>query len=69
MTQQAYLAQKEAMEKHFQNSFGLASSQTQELDGPSMSGKGKKRDDDTHYFNSYSQNGQSADLSAFKQAF
>ena len=56
LTQQAYLAQKEAMEKHFQNTYGIASKESQEAEGP-VSGKGKKRDDDTHYFNSYSQNG------------
>ena len=63
MAREAFAAQREAMESHFKHNFGSAPAALGTTASEESSGKGKekslpKRDDDTHYFNSYSHNGQ-----------
>jgi protein arginine N-methyltransferase 3 len=57
-SQSAVREQKIFLEKEFQNRFLAtpSSSATQDDNVKIVGEKGKKRDDDTHYFNSYSQN-------------
>ena len=60
--QQALLEQREAVEKHYNSDLLALRSEQAEADGAqpaSMTGKGKQRDDDSHYFQSYSENGRS----------
>ena len=59
--QQALLEQREAVEKHYNSDLLALRSEQAEADGAqpaSMTGKGKQRDDDSHYFQSYSENGK-----------
>ena len=63
VAREAFAAQREAMESHFKHNFGSAPAALGSSGMEESSGKGKekslpKRDDDTHYFNSYSHNGQ-----------
>ena len=63
MAREAFAAQREAMESHFKHNFGFAPAALGSSGMEESSGKGKekslpKRDDDTHYFNSYSHNGE-----------
>ena len=63
IAREAFAAQREAMESHFKHNFGSAPAALGSSGMEESSGKGKekslpKRDDDTHYFNSYSHNGQ-----------